>query len=106
MGAAPEMASAPEPWVAVDRAARRVGIRKETLYRWIERRGPPAFRLGRHRKLKLSEVDAWVRAGGAAKDAGEGATDAGKGAARAHGANNQGRRDGARIAAPRRKTEE
>jgi len=69
MSAAPNLAAPPEPWVSVDHTANHLGIRKETLYRWIERRALPAFRLGRHWKFKLSEVDAWVRAGGAAPTA-------------------------------------
>ena len=69
MSAAPNLAAPPEPWVSVDHTASHLGIRKETLYRWIEGRALPAFRLGRHWKFKLSEVDAWVRAGGAARTA-------------------------------------
>ena len=69
MSAAPKLAASPEPWASVDETARHLGIRRETLYRWIERRALPAFRLGRHWKFKLSEVDAWVRAGGAEGDA-------------------------------------
>lgn len=69
MSGAPNLAAPPEPWVSVDETANHLGIRKETLYRWIEGRALPAFRLGRHWKFKLSEVDAWVRAGGAARDA-------------------------------------
>ncbi len=63
MGAALKVINAPEPWASVGDTAKHLGIRKETLYRWIERRGLPAFRLGRNWKFKLSEVDAWVRAG-------------------------------------------
>jgi hypothetical protein len=35
------------------------------VYRWREHRGLPAHRVGRLWKFKLSEVDDWVRAGGA-----------------------------------------
>ena len=35
------------------------------MYRWIESRKLPAHRIGRLWKFKLSEVDEWVRAGGA-----------------------------------------
>lgn len=57
-----------ESWASVDETAKHLGIRKETLYRWIEKRALPAFRVGRHWKFKLSEVDTWVRDGGAAGD--------------------------------------
>jgi excisionase family DNA binding protein len=54
-----------EPWVSVDVVANHVGIARDTVYRWIEARGLPAHRIGRLWKFKLSEVDEWVRAGGA-----------------------------------------
>lgn len=54
-----------EPWVSVDIVANHVGIAKDTVYRWIESKGLPAHRIGRLWKFKLSEVDEWVRAGGA-----------------------------------------
>lgn len=54
-----------EPWVSVDAVANHVGIAKDTVYRWIESKGLPAHRIGRLWKFKLSEVDEWVRSGGA-----------------------------------------
>jgi excisionase family DNA binding protein len=54
----------PEPWVTVDDVAKHLGVVKDSIYRWIERRGLPAQRLGRLWKFKLSEVDEWVRRGG------------------------------------------
>jgi len=54
-----------EPWVSVDDVAKHLGVVKDSIYRWIERRGLPAQRVGRLWKCKLSEVDEWVRCGGA-----------------------------------------
>jgi len=54
-----------ERWTSVDDVARHLGVAKDSIYRWIERRNLPAHRIGRLWKFKLSEVDAWVRAGGA-----------------------------------------
>lgn len=51
-----------EPWVSIDEVAGHVGVRKDSIYRWIERRGLPATKVGKLWKLKLSEVDAWMRA--------------------------------------------
>jgi excisionase family DNA binding protein len=63
-----------EPWVSVEEAARHLGVVKESIYRWIDAKGLPARKVGKLWKLKLSEVDAWVRAGGAAApDDGDGA---------------------------------
>ncbi len=54
-----------EPWVSVDEVANHLGVVQDSIYRWIEGRGLPAHRVGRLWKFKLSEVDAWVKAGGA-----------------------------------------
>jgi excisionase family DNA binding protein len=53
----------PEPWVSVEEVAQHLGVVKDSIYRWIDRRGLPAQRVGRLWKLKLSEVDEWVRHG-------------------------------------------
>ncbi len=61
-----------EPWSSVDDVAKHLGVVKDSIYRWIEHRGLPAHKIGRLWKFKLTEVDAWVRAGGAeANDEGE-----------------------------------
>jgi excisionase family DNA binding protein len=54
-----------EPWVSVDDLARHLGVAKDSVYRWIERKGLPARKIGKLWKFKLSEVDEWVRTGGA-----------------------------------------
>ncbi len=67
-----------EPWVSVDDIASHLSVAKDSIYRWIENKGLPAHRVGRLWKLKLSEVDKWIRAGGAADDATKAATGAKK----------------------------
>ena len=57
-----------EPWVSVDEVAKHLGIVTDTVYRWIESKSLPAHRVGRLWKFKLSQVDAWIEAGGAAVD--------------------------------------
>jgi excisionase family DNA binding protein len=54
-----------EPWVTAEDVAQHLGVAKDTVYRWRERKGLPAHRVGRLWKFQLSEVDEWVRAGGA-----------------------------------------
>lgn len=73
MGALPTgEAAMTEPWSSVDDVAKHLGVVKDSIYRWIEHRGLPAHKIGRLWKFKLTEVDAWVRAGGAeANDEGE-----------------------------------
>lgn len=54
-----------ERWCSVDEVAEHLGVARDTVYRWIDHRGLPAKKIGRLWKLKLSEVDDWVNAGGA-----------------------------------------
>lgn len=51
--------------MSVEDIAQHLGVAKDSVYRWIERRSLPAHRIGRLWKFKVSEVDEWVRAGGA-----------------------------------------
>jgi excisionase family DNA binding protein len=54
-----------EPWVSVEQIAEHLGVTRDSIYRWIDRKGLPAHRVGRLWKFQLFEVDEWVRAGGA-----------------------------------------
>jgi excisionase family DNA binding protein len=40
-----------EPWVSVDDVAAHLGVRKDSIYRWIERRGLPAKKIGERNDL-------------------------------------------------------
>jgi excisionase family DNA binding protein len=55
-----------EPWVTLAEVATHLQCAEETVHRWIRRKSMPALRLGRNWRFKLSEVDGWVRSGGAA----------------------------------------
>jgi len=57
-----------EPWVSVEDVAKHLGVAKDSVYRWIEKKGLPAHRVGRLWKFKISQVDEWIQAGGAASD--------------------------------------
>jgi len=57
-----------ERWVDVDEVAKHIGVRKESIYRWIDKKGFPAHRAGRLLRFKLSEVDEWVRGREAASE--------------------------------------
>lgn len=57
-----------EPWVTAEDVALHLGVAKDTVYRWRERKGLPAHRVGRLWKFQLSEIDEWVRTGGADED--------------------------------------
>ena len=57
-----------EPWVSVEQLVEHLGVTRDSIYRWIDRKGLPAHRVGRLWKFKVSEVDEWVRGGGADKE--------------------------------------
>jgi len=37
-----------------------LGIKRDTVYKWISEKKLPAHRVGKLWKFKISEVDAWV----------------------------------------------
>lgn len=57
-----------ESWISVDYIAGHLGVTRDSIYRWIDRKGLPAHRVGRLWKFKVSEVDEWVRTGGAGEE--------------------------------------
>ena len=52
-------------WLSVEEIAAHLGVSKESIYRWLERKKIPAHRIGRLWKFKVQEVDQWVIDGGA-----------------------------------------
>lgn len=55
-----------EPWLSTAAVASHLGVTKDTVYTWIAEKGVPAHKVGRLWKFHTSEVDDWVRRGGAA----------------------------------------
>jgi len=66
---------AEERWVGVEDVAAHLGVNKDSIYRWIDKMGLPAHRVGRLFRFKLSEVDEWVKSGGAGEARGPSATE-------------------------------
>ncbi len=60
-----------ERWLSVEEIATHLGISKETVYRWLEKRKIPAHRVGKLWKFRTSEVDQWVLGGGASANPGK-----------------------------------
>jgi excisionase family DNA binding protein len=54
-----------EGWVSVEEVAAHLQVAKDSIYRWVETKSFPAHRVGRLFRFRLSEVDQWVRKGGA-----------------------------------------
>lgn len=59
-------------WLSVDEIAVYLGIKRDTVYRWITEKRMPAHRMGRLWKFKRDEVDEWVLKGGASEERGGG----------------------------------
>ena len=53
-------------WLSVDEIGDYLGIKRDTVYKWISEKAMPAHKIGRLWKFKKDEVDTWVREGGAA----------------------------------------
>jgi excisionase family DNA binding protein len=52
-------------WLSVDEISAYLGIKRDTVYKWIYEKQMPAHRMGRLWKFRKDEVDEWVRSGGA-----------------------------------------
>lgn len=63
------MAETDDRWLSADEICKHLGIGKDAVYKWIDKHGMPAHRMGRLWKFKKDQVDAWVEAGGAATGA-------------------------------------
>lgn len=59
------MAEINDRWLSVDEICKYLGVSKDTVYKWIDKQGMPAHRMGRLWKFKKDQVDAWVESGGA-----------------------------------------
>jgi len=56
-----------ERWLSVREIAAHLGVNRDTIYKWIERKKMPAHKVGRLWKFLGSEVDQWVKQGKAAQ---------------------------------------
>lgn len=52
-------------WHSVDEIADHLGIKRDTVYKWISERQMPGHKIGRLWKFNKMEVDEWVISGGA-----------------------------------------
>lgn len=52
-------------WLSVDEIGEYLGVKRDTIYKWISGKGMPAQKIGRLWKFKKEQVDKWVESGGA-----------------------------------------
>lgn len=56
-----------DKWLSVDEIGEYLGVKRDTIYKWISEKRMPAHKIGRLWKFKISQVDAWVESGSAAE---------------------------------------
>lgn len=54
-------------WLSVDEISQYLGVKRDTIYKWINEKEMPANKVGRLWKFKKDKVDQWIEAGGAAQ---------------------------------------
>lgn len=52
-----------EPWLNIGEIAQHLGVHVESIRRWVKGNGMPAAKIGKVWRFKVSEVDAWAKAG-------------------------------------------
>ena len=52
-------------WLSVDEIAAYLGIKRDTVYKWIADKRMPAHKVGRLWKFRKEEVGEWVKSGSA-----------------------------------------
>ncbi len=64
--------------LSVDEIAAYLGVKRDTVYKWISRKSMPAHKVGRLWKFRKEEIDQWVKSGGDDKDRDKNARKVGK----------------------------
>lgn len=57
-----------EPWVSTKEIAEHLGVTMETVRKSIKASTMPCYRMGKLWKFKKSEVDTWMKSGGAVEE--------------------------------------
>jgi excisionase family DNA binding protein len=57
-------------WLSVDEIANYLGIKRDTVYKWIDRKNMPAHKVGSLWRFRTEEVDGWIRSGKARDSSG------------------------------------
>jgi excisionase family DNA binding protein len=55
-----------ERWLSVEEIAEHLGVKKDTIYKWVRTTDIPFHKIGRLVKFQINAVDQWVKDGKAA----------------------------------------
>lgn len=55
-----------ERWLSVEEIAIHLGVKRDTIYKWLAEKDMPAHKVGRLWKFQISEIAKWVKNGMAA----------------------------------------
>ena len=50
-------------WLSIEEIGEYLGVKRDTVSKWIKDKKMPAHRIGRSWKFKKEEIDEWVREG-------------------------------------------
>jgi len=50
-------------WLSVDEVSQYLGVKRDTIYKWLENKRMPAHKVGRLWKFQRIEIDAWIKSG-------------------------------------------
>jgi len=50
-------------WLSVEEIAEHLGIKRDTVYKWVKSKDMPSHKVGRLLKFQVKEVDQWVKEG-------------------------------------------
>lgn len=52
-----------DQWLSVGEVVTYLGIKSQTVYKWIDRKKMPAHKVGRLWKFRAEEIDKWIKLG-------------------------------------------
>jgi excisionase family DNA binding protein len=52
-----------ERWLSIDEIAEHLGVKKDTIYKWVRTTDIPFHKVGRLLKFQAKEIDKWVLTG-------------------------------------------